>query len=60
MDRVFEPFFTAKSRGMGVGLAICRSIIEIHGVQLSVSSGRPYGSMFRIALPTEGIGADGN
>ena len=60
MDRVFEPFFTTKSSGMGMGLSICRSIIEIHGGQLSVLAGRPYGSMFRIALPTAGIGANGN
>ena len=52
VDRVFEPFFTTKARGMGMGLSICRSIIESHGGLLSVSARRPNGSSFCATLPT--------
>jgi signal transduction histidine kinase len=51
MDRIFETFFTTKSNGMGMGLAICRSIVEAHGGNLSVSPGVPHGSVFHIVLP---------
>jgi PAS domain S-box-containing protein len=58
IDRIFETFFTTKSQGMGMGLSICRSIIERHGGRISVSHGEPHGSMFHILLPAAGIGAD--
>ena len=52
LNRIFEAFFTTKSHGMGMGLAICRSIVESHGGRLSVSPGRPHGSIFQVLLPT--------
>jgi len=51
MDRIFDTFFTTKSNGMGMGLAISRSIVEAHGGNLSVSRGVPHGSIFHIVLP---------
>ncbi len=52
-DRIFDPFFTTKSNGMGMGLSICRSIIELQGGRLSVEAANPCGSIFRIVLPQE-------
>ncbi len=52
VDRVFEAFFTTKPLGMGMGLSICRSIIESHGGLLSVSARSPNGSSFSVKLPS--------
>ena len=51
VERIFDTFYTTKPNGMGMGLAICRSIVEAHGGTLSVSPQRPYGSVFRFNLP---------
>jgi len=51
MDRIFDAFFTTKSHGMGLGLSICRSIIEAHGGWLSASAAHPHGSTFQVMLP---------
>jgi PAS domain S-box-containing protein len=56
VDRIFDTFFTTKSHGMGMGLAICRTIVEAHGGRLSASPGYPYGAVFRIALPIRDVG----
>ena len=52
MNRIFEAFYTTKPHGMGMGLSICRSIIESHGGKLSVSARNPHGSIFCAKLPT--------
>jgi len=52
-DRIFEALFTTKSSGMGMGLLICRSIIEAHGGRLWASPGTPYGSIFHLVLPID-------
>jgi PAS domain S-box-containing protein len=50
-DRIFEAFFTTKPEGIGMGLSICRSIVEAHGGRLWASSNVPYGSIFRFTVP---------
>ncbi|MEK1923819.1 MAG: ATP-binding protein, partial [Rhizobium giardinii] len=53
MDRLFEAFYTTKSSGMGMGLAICRSIIEDHGGRLWATANVPRGAVFQFTLPVE-------
>jgi PAS domain S-box-containing protein len=55
MDRIFDAFFTTKSHGMGMGLSICRSIIEAHGGRLWAAPANPHGSIFFLALPVGAI-----
>jgi signal transduction histidine kinase len=50
-DRIFNPLFTTKPDGMGLGLAICRSIIEAHDGRLWASPGAQGGSVFQFVLP---------
>jgi PAS domain S-box-containing protein len=51
LDRVFEAFYTTKPSGLGLGLSICRSIIEAHGGRLWASANLPRGASFQFALP---------
>jgi PAS domain S-box-containing protein len=51
IDKIFDPFFTTKSDGIGMGLAICRSIVETHSGRLWASTASPYGSLFQFTLP---------
>ena len=51
LDRVFDPFYTTKPDGLGIGLSICRSIIEAHGGRLWATARVPRGASFNFTLP---------
>jgi signal transduction histidine kinase len=52
-DRLFTAFFTTKSSGMGMGLSICRSIIDAHGGQLWATTCEPRGALFQFTIPAD-------
>ena len=52
-ERIFDPFFTTKAGGVGMGLSICRSIIDGHGGQLWASPAPSYGALVQFMLPTQ-------
>jgi signal transduction histidine kinase len=53
VDRLFEAFYTTKSTGLGMGLAICRSIIEAHEGRLWATANEPRGAVLQFCLPPE-------
>ena len=57
-DSIFQPFFTTKPSGMGMGLSICKSIIEAHEGRLTATPGEPGGTVFQIYLPNADTNAD--
>ena len=52
LERIFESFYSTKSSGLGVGLAICRKLIEAHGGRLWASHDPGGGAVFRFTIPT--------
>ena len=50
-ERIFDAFYTTKASGLGMGLSICRSIIQNHGGRLWATPNEPHGAVFRILLP---------
>jgi signal transduction histidine kinase len=52
-ERVFDPFYSTKASGMGLGLSICRSIVEAHGGRLWATPNKPRGTVFRFTVPAE-------
>jgi PAS domain S-box-containing protein len=56
LERVFQAFYTTKSSGTGVGLSICRSIIDAHGGQLWAEANDPRGAVFQFTLPNASAG----
>jgi signal transduction histidine kinase len=53
-ERLFDAFYTTKAQGMGMGLAICRPIIEAHGGRMWAAASEPRGAVFEFTLPLEG------
>jgi signal transduction histidine kinase len=50
-ERIFDPFFSTKEHGMGMGLSICRAVIHAHEGSIQVTSGAAWGASFEVALP---------
>jgi signal transduction histidine kinase len=59
IERIFNPLYTTKSDGMGMGLSICRSIIEAHDGRLWVVPNKPEGAVFQFTLGTDGAKSAG-
>ena len=50
--KLFQPFYSTKLDGMGIGLSICRTIVELHGGTIRATSRSPSGAIFQVDLPT--------
>jgi PAS domain S-box-containing protein len=58
LERVFDAFYTTKADGLGIGLSVCRTIIETHGGKLWATAGVPHGAVFQFTLPAAGLAAE--
>jgi two-component system sensor histidine kinase DctS len=52
-QKLFTPFYTTKAEGMGLGLSLCRTVIEQHGGYLDYAPAQPRGTVFRFTLPSQ-------
>ncbi len=52
-ERIFEPFYTTRTRGTGLGLAVARRIVTLHGGRIEVEDREGGGAVFRVALPPQ-------
>ena len=55
LERVFDAFYTTKSSGLGMGLSVCRSIVDAHGGRLWVTEHTPRGAFFQFTIPARPI-----
>jgi two-component system, NtrC family, sensor histidine kinase HydH len=57
--RIFEPFYTTRTSGTGLGLSVARRVVELHGGTLTAEDAPEGGALFRIVLPASGAVANG-
>jgi len=53
MEKIFTPFFTTRAKGMGMGLAICKKLVDAHGGSIEVESEEGKGTTFTVKLPIQ-------
>jgi signal transduction histidine kinase len=58
LDKIFQPFYTTKREGLGMGLSICRSIIQAHGGHLWAENNFDHGATFYFTMPIAGEAAE--